>query len=280
MNSYNYKLSKNDWNFIDHTYCINLDTRDDRLQDINKVFELLNIKGEVIRVKKHPTDGKIGCFESHRNIIRKSLKEGHKKILIFEDDATPVIKNINKEVLKNIENFTKINEQWNIFFLGYLPDIKNHTIKETSFNNIYKVNGLCTHAYIINHNMMKIMAEMPWIGIQIDYLFSKIDNCYAISPSLFTQGQSISDIHNNFWDKLPKPITEKIAPLFNNSITWYAHNINVPIYSSKFITSIIIATIITTTIFIKNNLNINSITKIFLSFILWAVLLFILLKLF
>lgn len=82
------KNKKKEWDFLDKLVFINLDSRPDRLKQIED--ELLPIipNEKVIRFKAiQDSPGHIGCSKSHIKCLEMAMKEGWKNVLIVEDDS-------------------------------------------------------------------------------------------------------------------------------------------------------------------------------------------------
>lgn len=69
--------------------CINLLERDDRYAMISEEFKRIGIADRVHwhRPKKHPTSGRVGCFESHLAVFQAALEKGVPYALVCEDDV-------------------------------------------------------------------------------------------------------------------------------------------------------------------------------------------------
>ena len=180
------------WNFFDGIYCINLDTRDDRLERSKKVFKKLNIPVEYYRVKKHPTNGAEGCFESHLSIIKKAYDDGCENVLIFEDD---LIDNsfYDESLIKKAIKFMKKSSVWDIFYFGHIPDIFWKSSDKVC-NNIIRTHSFLTHAYVVSRKYMKKLIGRKYKRDAIDEMYSKNKNAYALYPMIFYQDESDSDI--------------------------------------------------------------------------------------
>ena len=70
-------------NHLNRIVCINLKERKDKYANVKKVFDKLKINVEFYFAEKHPTSGRVGCFESHINVIKQSYNNNDKIILIF-----------------------------------------------------------------------------------------------------------------------------------------------------------------------------------------------------
>jgi len=137
---------------VDKIVCINLKERKDKYANIKNVFDKLKINVEFYFAEKHPTSGRIGCFESHINVIKNSYNNNNKFVLIFEDDVinTP---SYNENNIKCVVDFIKKNNWCEYFQLGYsiLPHeiydyLNSKTLNSTPSNSIIQYNGNTTHA--------------------------------------------------------------------------------------------------------------------------------------
>jgi len=217
------------WNFFNgHIRCINLTSREDRYRDSKKVFTKHNIPVNYYRTTKHPRGGEWGCFESHINIITQAYNEGAERVLIFEDDVTAT-EHLNPTNLAKAIKFME-REKWDIFYLGALPNIKMKTAHRTKYPDIYKLRGICTHAYIVNRPAMKRLIGLEYNGVPIDYYYiHNFNRCYAFYPTMFLQGLSSSDIQDggNWWSSYASPST---VSTFYRCVEWYAYYVNYPLY--------------------------------------------------
>lgn len=245
------------WDKIfDYAFCINLISRPDRKESCDKIFDRLGIKVEYYHPIKHPTDGRIGCFDAHLYLINLGLQRGYKRVAIFEDDIEENFR-VSYKMVDLIGKFLQIEESddaeeaWNIYFLGCIPEIRTKQSTPTYIPFIHKIAGLCTHAYVINHHLMKKMANMKWMGISIDHIFAQLDQCYTQELPIFIQGNSISDIHKNLWDLLPSGLVRVMVDVYTSFINYYAFNLKIPIYSTRFNIFLIVTTFICTYLWCK-----------------------------
>lgn len=216
------------WNFFDgHIRCINLKSRKDRYKDSKNVFDEFHIPVNYYKTVKHPNGGEEGCFNSHIDIIRKAYYDGAERVLIFEDDITPT-SNMNIKNLKKAINFMKTNEDWDLFYLGALPNITNKSCKRTKYSGIYQLNGICTHSYVVNRKAMRKLIDLKYEGTAIDYYYIKHYKQYALYPTLFFQGLSKSDIVSggNWWSSYA---SKNSVSKFYKCVETYAYYINYPL---------------------------------------------------
>ena len=215
--------------FFDDIYCINLYDRIDRYNSSKKLFKKYNIPVKYYHTHKHPKGGLHGCFESHINVINLAYNSGAKNVLIFEDDIQDCNQDVNriKINLKKAINFMK-NKTWDIFYLGTFPYVmKKGTSLVYEHSNIYEMVGLCTHAYVINHHIMKKLKDLKYSGTPYDYLLRDNFRCFSIYPSIFYQGNFSSDI-SKYMD-IHKIIRFDIVLLWVKINEIYAYYIGVPI---------------------------------------------------
>lgn len=181
---------------LDSIVCINLKERADKYQYVKKTFEKLNIKASFYFAEKHNTSGRIGCFESHINVIKKCYENNNNYILIFEDDIveTPSYK---EKYINEIMNFLQDNKECYFVQLGYtiLPhELISFLSSKNYTKNIIKYNGNSTHAYILSRKGMEIILQ-NWQEyvykkeMDLDIYYKEIfkNNGASIIPILFDQ---------------------------------------------------------------------------------------------
>ena len=233
------------WNFFKgHIRCVNLKSRKDRKRDSQKIFNEYDIPVNYYTAIKHPNGGEQGCFESHINMIREAYYAGAERVLIFEDDITPTDYLTIKHLSKAIKFMTKHND-WDIFYLGALPNTKKHRSESTNFNGIYKIKGICTHSYIVNRRAMSKLIHLKYRGVPIDYYFiNNLKHSYALYPTLFYQGLSPSDIVSggNWWSSYA---TKSSVSTFYRCNEAYAYYVKYPLYMVVPLIILIIAWFVT-----------------------------------
>lgn len=177
-------------------YCINLVERNDKNKKMKTLFERLNLEVEFYRPNKNETSGRIGCFESHINVIKKSITNNDEYVIIFEDDIidTPAY---DSSKIDEILMFMKDNTWCEYFQLGYtiLPhEFSNFILSKKITKNIIKYNGNCTHAYVLSKKGM-INAIENWekqaydnkADLDIYYKDKFQNNGASYCPILFDQ---------------------------------------------------------------------------------------------
>jgi GR25 family glycosyltransferase involved in LPS biosynthesis len=209
--------------YFDRIVCINLKERQDKYNNVKKVFEKINIKVEFYFANKHPTSGRIGCFESHINVIKQSYNNNDKFILIFEDDVINT-SSYNENNIQYIVDFMKKNEWCEYFQLGYsiLPHemydyLNSKTLISTENSSIIQYNGNTAHSYILNRSGMKRILQ-NWEDVvynkklDLDIYYKDIfkHNGASICPILFDQNfciDSDNDKATTFYYKTMRNIS-------------------------------------------------------------------------
>ena len=219
---------------FDNIYCISLKENEDRRKNIINhfpftihFFDAVNTKREKILEYKdfidkkswkqlqetnffqqrnyhhNLTNGSVGCFLSHIEILKNIVKNKIPYSLVLEDDSQPTIVNI-KEYLKYISN--KIPQDCDILFLNYLSIkyneensylISNEFIKPKYRNNLKL---FLTDSLIISYEgAKKILKHFEKVTIQYDAFLCKLYregkiNIYLVKDRYMKQSNFGSDI--------------------------------------------------------------------------------------
>ena len=149
--------------FFDKIFCINLDTRTDKWEECEEIFNKFDISVE--RVSPILTEETIGDLKNTEyslilttiEILKKSIENNYKKILIFEDDIEfcdlyPEYKG-NPLSVRFQNSIGYLPENWNLLYLGC------GMYKGYGYNiggELHSVEfGQTTHAYAINHTFFE-----------------------------------------------------------------------------------------------------------------------------
>lgn len=182
--------------FFDRVVVINLDRRDDRMDELEQQLVKLGICWERFSAYDYK-DLNIKPFvagtKSHVSVWYKYL-ETKGPILVLEDDAF-FCENFNE---KFAEVMQTLPEDWDIFYLGALID--RYTGKTIPVNEhwVKQVVSTGTQAYCINpKNVQKfydIIKYKEWfIDVELRVLAEEY-NAYIAQPNLVTQFPSYSDL--------------------------------------------------------------------------------------
>ena len=171
--------------------------------------------------------GEIACALSHRNIYQNMLDEGHRRILILEDDVLP-----QPERIQHFDSvIAQLPEDWELLMLGYYGHklstpryrlqqqiylafhylhIANwHKVSRRWIDNIcmqayspslYRIGKvLGTHAYAISAAAAeKFVAYQSPVQLQADRIFNYYAaqhslNAFALKDTIFTLSELASD---------------------------------------------------------------------------------------
>lgn len=188
--------------------------RQDRRNRMNQEWKSRNLSIEWFLVDKHPTDPKVGCWESHRAMWRRAREQSIEWLCIVEDDAQwigshtsfPVIPaNARMAYLGGLVHFT-----WEDAIQESL--LWNHgTLRERPSEWIRAITWT-THAYLIRltdlPELLNQFLEKPARnGCEIDRFFVEdihpIEPCYVIRNLRLVQRSDFSDIEGRIVDYSP-----------------------------------------------------------------------------
>ncbi|MFP3911224.1 MAG: glycosyltransferase [Desulfobacteraceae bacterium] len=180
------------WDYFHRVYCISVDGREDRRQEVRRQFDRVGLSPlvEFVIVQKHPVDCEQGIYESHMTCMRRGLEAGADRMLIFEDDV--VFDRFDPGRLKQCVDFLTRHPEWNLFFLGCMVKrsrpTENRTMVEVEFQ------CLC-HAYGVNREFAETLVQIPWQRVPFDDMVCdlKADHLFASYPAFAFQSSSPSD---------------------------------------------------------------------------------------
>jgi hypothetical protein len=189
-----------DWSFLDAAYCISLKTREDRVAQAAAEFHRIGLCRRVTfyRPDKHPKNGFIGSWMSHREVAMHALERGSERTLICEDDVL-FTRRIRPGTLRAIERALRaLPSDWTIFFLGHWP-LTAYFVR----HNVLRTSSGCSHAYVASPRLLRWLRDHPWgaPGVQfsriagkgVDSAYAKLPGAYALFPMLAIQRASPSD---------------------------------------------------------------------------------------
>jgi GR25 family glycosyltransferase involved in LPS biosynthesis len=186
-------MSNNPFNYFDEIVCINLIERNDRFQEMNVFFESYDIPATIYRRNRHHSDGMIGCFESHMQVIHNAYHQGANNILVFEDDVRCTM---SKKKLHNIVSkcIPYVN-RFAYFQFGYavMPhQLLDYIMCPRIAPNIALFAGNCAHAYCLNRLGMFRVVSTYYKSIQnthVDLFYLDLfrDSRACCVPMLFDQ---------------------------------------------------------------------------------------------
>lgn len=204
---------KNTKSLFDKAYIINLDRREDRMENIENACRKINLKyerfsacdGENLNKYKEDIDkyfdknhnlipAQIGCALSHIKIWEKILENNYNNTLILEDDA--IIPNNFWDQINLVIN--ELPNYWEMLILGCFPKCNSKNIIEKKYIN--KITGYGndgSHAYLINKTLIekiiRVINLYP-INIPIDtwlqkYIYINNNNIFNTKEQMIFQNR-------------------------------------------------------------------------------------------
>ena len=220
------------WNtFFDGIYCLNLASRPDRMEGMEKRFKHFDLKveranaipGAIVKSywnaiqptnKYFTTPNYLACAISHVHIYATALARKQKSILVIEDDVRihPNSDGLTREFIKEIPS------DWDLLYFAYIPlsddqsmwtytQIEPNRVGPTSVkaHNLWSMMG-----YAMSERMMKHMVDFYGSSypMEVDrYLVNIIQRrsdfkCYAVSPQCIASEDGYSDNAGVVWNDL------------------------------------------------------------------------------
>ncbi len=207
------------WNFFDTIYCISVDDRLDRREQVKRQFAAVGLlqRVEFVLVARHPENREQGIFESHMLCLKRALMAGAQHILIFEDDV--FFRDFDSRALAEACAHLERLETWNSLFLGGITSGS----RQTEVKSLVRIKYRClSHAYALNAPMARRIVREEWSGIPYDGLLrQKNGDCFAIYPMCAFQGLSESDNQTVAIDRVRRlfgglPFIQKMNEIYQN----------------------------------------------------------------
>lgn len=169
------------------TYCINLDRRTDKWNDVKQEFQRVGLYDDMIRFPAFP-GGWRGCRDSHIAIMKMARNDD--MVEIFEDDVRFL------DIKPKFYAMGELPEDWDVLYYGGSPQEP----QEQYSKHLYHArNVLCMHAYAITNKngcIDFILEHKKDISKIDDYLAHTIQSyfkCFMVRPLVATQFQYQSD---------------------------------------------------------------------------------------
>jgi hypothetical protein len=185
--------------FFDHVYCINLDSRKDRLISAEKEFKKFNVNFERISgiknkfmIEKIISDAEAGIVLTHKLIYIDAIKNNYNNILILEDDLIfrdTFVEDFNKTI-------KELPEDWDLFYLGGLYWWSSPTQHSENISIANKILG--AHAIGIKSTVFETMLNLINFSEPVDVTYAnkqKDLKSYIADKTLIGQKRGIkSDV--------------------------------------------------------------------------------------
>jgi len=189
------------WEFVDKFIYINLDSRQDRREIMQKFFDEGKIPPEKIQrfsaIRRDKPQ--LGCLESHTEVLRIAKRNGWKNVLILEDD----MEWLNfEDGYKKLQEFIRL--QWNVILLvGWYVVYDFPRIFSSRNAGAYLVNSSYYDTLLSNRETALAKMKQRYIGFKVDtnkydndYYWTELqkkDIWYGIYPCMCRQVDGFSD---------------------------------------------------------------------------------------
>lgn len=207
--------------YFDQIYVINLDSRKDRLDSVNKEFQRIGAPfTRVAAVDGHKENvpapgyadsndlywnaGAAGLLKSTEKVLKHAIANRYNKILICEDDVE-----FHPDINNKMSSLRDIPRNWQMFLFGA------HHLKapEPITENLAKVGyAFCLHCYAVNGPAMEYYLHLVQEGArELDRITAEFvqpaGHTYCFTENMAWQKPSFSDIQkqpvNYFYLKRP-----------------------------------------------------------------------------
>jgi GR25 family glycosyltransferase involved in LPS biosynthesis len=185
-----------------HKFCINLDRRPERWQQMRAKFERCGIDGvqrfaavdgqhAIIPPNWSDSLGAYGCLRSHLEIIEQAKRLGWPNVLIFEDDAA-----LDPELHEKFASyFAQVPDDWEMLHFG-----ANHMAApvEVAANVVRITSANSTFAYALNRSVFDAFIDLNTRALTaVDLNNRKLQTehaCYCFMPHLAWVEDLSSDV--------------------------------------------------------------------------------------
>ena len=179
------------WKFFDTIYCISVDDRLDRREQVKKQFAGVGLleRVEFVLVARHSENREKGIFESHMLCLKKALAVGAQHILVFEDDV--FFRDFDPRTLAEACMHLDRLEIWDGLFLGCITSGS----RKAGVKSLARIKYRClAHAYALTAVYAERIVRQEWSGIPYDGLLRRNNgDFFAICPMCAFQGFFESD---------------------------------------------------------------------------------------
>lgn len=257
---------------LDKIYVISVREAHERRKKITKAMDGLNRDLEFYIVDRD-TNPTRGCYNSHHGVVKLAKEKGYKHILIFEDDASPIVGwDTIKTTIKNF--FKSPPKDWKYCLLGYLP-VRSERVGDC----LYMLKcAYDLHAYLVN--VGSVGVNDVWDGKYCDSLL-----CKNLSPhELFTRPDLVigGDYNKGIYGVYPMLFKQDSQESYINDISLtqkyffeffggYDNSIIVSSYTNSIYLGIfiIINAILATIVLVTRN---NTLLKYYIGFVVMFIL--------
>jgi len=193
------------WDYFDEAWCINLDHRTDRWENVQKEFSKVGLLDKIQRFSAIKHDkGTIGLILSNLKLIEMAKEKKLKNILIFEDDVHFINDTLTilEKSIEQIENL-----KWWLFYLGANTHTPLQLISKLKPNILQLQNAFATQSVAYSNltydlfikqfskfENLNTIESSDFIDVWLCNNFQKKNLCLVTNPIITTQSTSYSDI--------------------------------------------------------------------------------------
>lgn len=174
---------------IDSSFCVNLDSRPDRWEQLQRDLSGMNIDIKRVSAITDPRPEK-GLFLTVKKIVQMAKEEGLEYFLLLEDDCYP----IDKDHIMQVLNDAPL--EWDILLGGSY----HYSIKSKYNSNWAQVRTFCSLHFTIIHSRMydrilSLNENHGHLDIVLSNLCKKGEiTVYLMYPMLCQQRSGFSDL--------------------------------------------------------------------------------------
>ncbi len=183
--------------FAEEIVAICIEERPERIKYVSNHLMSFGLKHTLLLNNMHPTNTKVGCFQSHMKAIQYAYNSNLSSVLIVEDDI------VIRENIPELASISLPLENWDILYLG---GILTKFDKMDSTNKWVKGTIWCNHAYLVKNHMYKPILDFvnsyPDINEleskNIDYMYTEYIqpkyDCWLANEQYIIQKEGYSEI--------------------------------------------------------------------------------------
>jgi GR25 family glycosyltransferase involved in LPS biosynthesis len=183
-----------------NVYCINLEHRTDRWNDVTEEFRKADIKAERFDAIHIPDNGRLGLIKTYSKLFKQAIIEKYTELVVFEDDVQfeySPNEIINQLVLQIPNNFDIIYLSGTLM-RETMPFKENLSVINRCYGLFAVIYSSKVFAEIQKHyqETNNCKNENDSIDVWIADNIQPRKNCYIAKPFMVTQKKSYSDIEN------------------------------------------------------------------------------------
>lgn len=211
------------YEMFNQIYCINLISRPDRYELMQKFEEEEGIKLKYYRPKKNVISGRLGCFTSHIKCVQDAYLMNYPLVLIFEDDVVKT-KFYNKIDWKQIKEFIEKDNTWEILKFSSTTNPID-MVKPNEYKYLYNGPTLMGTSYALNRKGIEKIMKTFGSYIQTNHLdeyYYKIfpKTTFNVIPIPFDQRWDMGS--DNEWEwTLSRKNQEYVRNILNYNVFYY-----------------------------------------------------------